>query len=54
MSHPNFDNDLVLNTSDNPHFESVLAQSLKNPSRRNLLRGGIGLAGLAMLKFPAC
>lgn len=50
MSHHDFDP--VHNTSDNPHFQQVLAQSLQNPARRGLLRGGLGLAGLAML--PGC
>ncbi len=50
MSH--HDLDLVCNTSDNAHFQDVLAQSLENPMRRSLLRGGLGLAGLAML--PGC
>ena len=50
MSH--HDHDPVFNTSGNPHFQEVLAQSLQNPSRRGLLRGGLGLAGLAML--PGC
>lgn len=50
MSH--HDIDPVCNTSDNPHFQDVLSQSLKNPARRGLLRGGLGLAGLAML--PGC
>jgi secreted PhoX family phosphatase len=44
--------DLVCNTSENSHFQDVLAQSLENPTRRSLLRGGLGLAGLAML--PGC
>ncbi len=50
MSH--HDLDLDCNTSHNPHFQDVLTQSLQNPTRRNLLRGGLGLAGLAML--PGC
>ena len=50
MSH--HDHDPVFNTSDNLHFQDVLAQSLQNPARRGLLRGGLGLAGLAML--PGC
>ena len=50
MSH--HDHDPVFNTSENPHFQDVLAQSLQNPARRGLLRGGLGLAGLAML--PGC
>lgn len=50
MSH--HDHDPVLNTSNNPHFQKVLTRSLQNPMRRGLLRGGLGLAGLAML--PGC
>ena len=50
MSH--HDLDPICNTSDNPHFQDVLSQSLQNPARRGLLRGGLGLAGLAML--PGC
>ena len=47
MSH--HDHDPIHNTSNNPHFQDVLNQSLQNPMRRGLLRGGLGLAGLAML-----
>ena len=50
MSH--HDHDPVFNTSNNLHFQDVLVQSLQNPARRGLLRGGLGLAGLAML--PGC
>jgi hypothetical protein len=50
MSHQ--DLDLIHNTSANAHFQDVLAQSLQNPARRSLLRGGLGLAGLALL--PGC
>lgn len=50
MSHP--DLDPICNTSDNVHFQDVLAQSLQSPARRGLLRGGLGLAGMAVL--PAC
>ena len=50
MSH--HDHDPIHNTSNNPHFQDVLSQSLQNPMRRGLLRGGLGLAGLAML--PGC
>ena len=46
------DNDAVFNSSNNLHFQDVLAQSLADPARRGLLRGGLGLAGLAML--PGC
>ncbi len=44
--------DTLCNLSNNPHFQDVLAQSLQNPARRGLLRGGLGLAGLALL--PGC
>jgi secreted PhoX family phosphatase len=50
MSH--HDLDPIYNISDNEHFQDVLSQSLQNPARRGLLRGGLGLAGLAML--PGC
>lgn len=50
MSHP--DLDPICNTSDNVHFQDVLAQSLQSPARRGLLRGGLGLAGMAVL--PGC
>ena len=50
MSH--HDHDPVFNTSDNPHFQDVLTQSLENPARRGWLRGGLGLAGMALL--PGC
>lgn len=46
------DQNAVFNTSNNTHFQDVLAQSLADPARRGLLRGGLGLAGLAML--PGC
>jgi secreted PhoX family phosphatase len=44
--------DPICNVSGNPHFQDVLSQSLQTPMRRGLLRGGFGLAGLAML--PGC
>ena len=50
MSHP--DHEIDSNPSANPHFESVLSQALASPSRRMVLRGGLGLAGLAVL--PGC
>ena len=37
------------NPSKQPHFQNVLAASLKNPSRRQLIRGALGLAGLGLL-----
>ncbi len=50
MSHP--DHEIDSNPTNNPHFESVLSQALASPSRRMVLRGGLGLAGLAVL--PGC
>jgi len=50
MSH--HDHDPVCNDSANPHFQDVLQQALASPGRRSLLRGGLGLAGLAVL--PGC
>ncbi|MEI8265718.1 MAG: PhoX family phosphatase [Betaproteobacteria bacterium] len=50
MSH--HDHDPICNDSANPHFQDVLQQALASPSRRSLLRGGLGLAGLAVL--PGC
>ncbi len=50
MSHP--EHEITSNTSDNPHFEQVLSAALASPSRRSILRGGLGLAGLALL--PGC
>ncbi|MGA1316955.1 MAG: PhoX family protein [Rubrivivax sp.] len=47
MSSP--DNEPICNESSNPHFQDILARGLANPSRRGLLRGGLGLAGLALL-----
>ena len=50
MPHP--DSDLDCNPTDNRHFQDLIQEVLASPSRRNLLRGGLGLAGLAML--PGC
>ena len=45
-----FDTDIDTdNPSEQPHFQTVLAASLQNPSRRQLIRGAIGLAGLGLL-----
>ena len=53
MAH-DFDDD-VCNTSNNDHFQSVLTRSLENPSRRNMIRGGFGLAALStMAMLPGC
>ena len=53
MAH-DFDDD-VCNTSNNDHFQQVLKCSLDNPSRRNMIRGGFGLAALStMAMLPGC
>ena len=41
-----FDDDNC-NPTSNTHFQQVLEQSLANPARRRLLRGGFGLAALS-------
>ena len=46
MSH---DDSLDCNPSANEHFSAVLERSLQDPSRRNLLRGGMGLFALSSL-----
>lgn len=47
--------DLIFNNSSNPHFQDVLKESLKDPSRRNILRGGLGLASMfALPMLPGC
>ncbi len=56
MSHDG--DDLVTNVSDNPQFIDVVAQRLRSPSRRDVLRGG-GLGALGLLTgggalFAAC
>lgn len=51
MSHP--DDDVVCNTSSNPHFQDIIESTLQNPARRNLIRGGIGLAALSTVPFLA-
>ena len=47
MSSP--DDAPICNESSNPHFQEILARGLASPGRRGLLRGGLGLAGLALL-----
>ena len=47
--------DVNCNNSTNPHFQDVLQEALKNPSRRNILRGGLGLASMfALPMLPGC
>ena len=53
MSHSSFDP--IDNTSNNEHFQEVLDKALSNPSRRNILRGGLGLASMfALPMLPGC
>ena len=52
MSAPTPELDAICNDSDNPYFQDVLREALASPSRRSLLRGGLGLASLAVL--PGC
>ena len=47
--------DVICNTSSNPHFQDVLKEAVKDPSRRNILRGGLGLASMfALPMLPGC
>ena len=52
MSH---DFDPINNHSNNEHFQEVLTRALANPSRRSILRGGVGLASMfALPMLPGC
>ena len=51
MSHRS--DDLDCNSSNNEHFQQVLDRGLASPSRRSLLRGGIGLGAVASLPMVA-
>ena len=43
------------NDSPNEHFRDVLERSVNNPSRRSVIRGGLGLAALSSIPFmSAC
>jgi secreted PhoX family phosphatase len=47
--------DVICNDSNNPHFQDVLKDAMKDPSRRNILRGGLGLASMfALPMLPGC
>jgi uncharacterized protein len=47
--------DPIDNTSNNEHFQEVLDRALSNPSRRSILRGGLGLASMfALPMLPGC
>ena len=52
MSHYQQD-DVITNLSDNEHFQEVVERSLANPARRNVLRGGVGLAAASTLPLLA-
>lgn len=43
------DGDSSHNPTNNPHFQDVLTDALADPARRSVLRGGLGLTGLAVL-----
>lgn len=36
------------------HFEDVLKKAIDNPSRRNILLGGLGLSALSFLGLAGC
>ena len=45
------------NSSGNPqskHFNTVLNESMADPSRRQILRGGLGLGALSFLGLAGC
>ena len=47
--------DPIDNKSNNEHFQEVLDKAISNPSRRNILRGGLGLASMfALPMLPGC
>jgi len=47
--------DVNCNDSSNPHFQDVLKDALRDPSRRSILRGGLGLASMfALPMLPGC
>jgi secreted PhoX family phosphatase len=45
--------DTIDNNSDNEHFQDVLKRSVASPSRRGVIRGGLGLAALSSVPFMA-
>ena len=45
--------DTIDNHSDNEHFQDVLKRSVASPSRRSVIRGGLGLAALSSVPFMA-
>jgi secreted PhoX family phosphatase len=53
MTFPYDDDYYEGNESNNEHFEIVLARALANPSRRGLLKGGLGLASLMAMPLSS-
>jgi uncharacterized protein len=51
MAHP-ADDDVVRNRSSNPHLDDVIRERLADVSRREVLRGGLGVAALSFLAGP--
>jgi hypothetical protein len=58
---PHDADDPIANASDSPHFNDVVSERLHAPSRRDVLRGGLGLGALGLLSgsgatalFSAC
>lgn len=43
------DDDPVTNLSGNPHISDIVLERLREPSRRDLLRGGLGLGALSWI-----
>jgi uncharacterized protein len=58
MSHDT--DDSIANVSNNPHINDLVSERLREPSRRSMLRGGLGLSALGLLSsgagalFAAC
>lgn len=47
--------DPITNDSNNEHFQEVLTRALEHPTRRSILRGGLGLASMfALPMLPGC
>jgi uncharacterized protein len=45
--------DTIDNNSDNEHFQDVLKRTVASPSRRSVIRGGLGIAALSSVPFMA-
>jgi len=43
-----------LNPNTSPHFDDVLQAAMAQPSRRHILRGGLGLSALSFLGLAGC